>query len=350
MSQENSSVALFNQENDLVDASKIQEMTVDFSKQIDELDKAIQLTKDAGELASRVQEKGMFGTLLGSFNGSNDKQLAESVKILGASVETTQKIIEVILKVNNVKNQYLKSFHSALTDKILTMSKEMDVSYGNQKNAKQASITIATQLRAQIEEKIKHSEMIDEHEDEISQLQNIAQSKDILDDDQSTAILELKEKALLKDDLDHQQSQAINSINEFNSQNEAVDQQQTRDIEALKEIASNKDKIDNQQSNEIHKLKGYTSSINLLIEKQALEIQFLKEQDIQNGQNNDKQYEEINSLRDKIKVLQNAIELTTDNFTNHVSTCNSLAYKLKNSALPLLALLMASIAIYFALH
>lgn len=345
----NKSVAPFNQETDLVDARQIQEVTIDFSKQMDELDKAIQLTKDAGVLAESVQEKGVFGTFFGSISGKNDKQLAESVKILGASVETTQKIIEVILKVNNVKNQFLRSFHTALTDKILSLNREMEISYGNQKNAKQATITIATQLRAQIDEKIRHAEMIDEHEVEISQLQEFAKTKDILDEEQSEAISEFKEKAILKDDLDHQQSRAISFIKEVVAQNENIDQIQTQDIEYLKEITNNNDRLDNQQTDDIIKLNDHLTKLHSLYENQFHEIQMLKDKDAKKDQHIKNQYQRINVLTEKNDMLQDSIELITNNFNKYIAECNSAAYKLKVLALPLLSLLIASAAIYFAL-
>ena len=162
----------FNQEVEVISPHEIQEVTFNFTEQLNELDKALQQTKDAKELASRVQNKGFFATLWGGATGASDKELAESVKILGASVEITQKILDVVLRVTHTKNQFLKSFHTALTEKILSLNSEMDVCHGNQKNAKQAAITIATQLRSQIEEKIRQSEMIEEHEAEISDLKD----------------------------------------------------------------------------------------------------------------------------------------------------------------------------------
>ncbi len=370
MTHTNSSVALFNTETDIIDANKIQEITLDFSKQMDELDKAIQLTKNAGELASAVKEKGIFGTFIGSLSGSNDKQLAESVKILGASVEITQKIIEVILKVSNAKNQFLRSFHTALTTKILTLNNEMDVTHGNQKNAKSAIITIATQLRDQIEEKISHSEMIDEHEelieiqggllevhgeiivehkDKIIFLEELSKTKEILDKDQSAAIIELKEDALKKDSLDNQQSKAIDLIKDIVALNEDIDLQQTNDIKTLKVLASAKEKLDNEQSNEIQKLKELFSKLNSVYENQAKEIQILKDNGIEKYRSIDMHAKEINLLADKIDKQQKLIELTNVKFDTYISECNSLAYKVKASVLPIVSILIAVTAVYLGM-
>lgn len=323
MTQGNISLSIVNQENQLVDASKIR----DISKQIDELDKAIQKTKDAEKLASRVKEKGFFSMLGGTFDGSNTKDLAESVKILGGSVEITQKIIQVILEISNEKNQVLKGFSQALTDKILSLSEEMELTHGNQKNAKQATIIIATQLRAQIEEKIKQSEMIDQHEVEISQLHEFVRTKDTLDEEQSAAILNLKEKIKIKDDLDHNQSQEIYSIKNIIEQNENIDQKQSKDIQILKEISISKEMLDNQQSDDIIKLKDNFTKINSSYEIQSQKIYVLTE---------------------KNEALQKAIELTTSNFNEYVALCNSSAYKLKIIALPLISIFIASVALYFS--
>jgi len=348
MTQEIQSMTRFNNENDLVGSSQIREVTIDFTRHIDELDKAIQLTKDAGELANRVQEKGIWGTFKGKITGQNDKELAESVKILGASVETTQKIIEVILQVNNAKNQFLKSFHAALTEKILSLNKEMDITFGNQKNAKQATITIATQLRAQIEERIKQDEMVREHDLEISQLQELAKIKDKLDEDQSSEIVDLKNKAEIKEVVDIQQSQEISSLKELVAQNETLCNKLEKNIVRLNEISNTKDILDNQQSCDIIKHQEGISALTRLCENQSNEISLLKDVVVERDNFISNLAKDINTLDNKIELLQGLSQETLDKFNKIDAESNSVVCRLKRLALPLASMLLASAALLFA--
>ena len=141
----------------LIENVEVQKECLDLTIEFDNLNGAIEKTQYAGELAKKIEEKGLWGTFSGTISGANDADLAKSVALLGTSLEITQKIVHIILRISDAKNQCLKAFHRVITDKVIELESNTNDLDSTQQTTNNATILIAKKLQAQLEEKIAHS-------------------------------------------------------------------------------------------------------------------------------------------------------------------------------------------------
>src|SRR5690606_5315269 len=104
------------------DAQKLACFTAELEGALQSLDDAtaqsVKARDDMQELADQLQNRNWWGAVKANFNGQTDQALATNVQLLGQSVETTQKVIRVILQVQTQKGRLLHAFSDALVDKI----------------------------------------------------------------------------------------------------------------------------------------------------------------------------------------------------------------------------------------
>jgi len=271
----------------VIEKKEAQMVIGSFEKQFVDLEKALANTKEAKSLAAKVENKGGWESFKGSFSGKNDKEIAEAVRKLGGSLEVTQDILNVVLKANTAKNVHLKGFHQVLVEKVLSLQTNSSKLDSNQKNSNQAALSIAMALKAQIEEKIRHAEMIDNHEREIN----------------------------------------INAKGVDGNAKE-IDGN-TKEIEALKSEISNKEVLDDKQSLDIESLLVNTQEIKQLDQSQSVAINELKEQ--------------LAKLQQKVTNNEKRLE---DLHKQH----NLRAVKFIRLVMPVIAIGMASVALYLAIY
>lgn len=137
-----------------------------------ELEDALQSLKDAeaqslktrqnlDTLVTQLEKDDWWDAVKANFNGQTDKALATNVQLLGQSVETTQKIVRVILQVQTQKGRLLHNFSDALVDKISRIQTDTQTLDGNHRGV---ALAFLGELHQQIQEQIRHQELIDEHE------------------------------------------------------------------------------------------------------------------------------------------------------------------------------------------
>ncbi|RMG36535.1 MAG: hypothetical protein D6732_08110 [Methanobacteriota archaeon] len=185
---------------------------MNLGEKIEKLKEAIQQTKKAKSLAKALENKGYWETLGGVVSGSNIKEMAESMKLLCGSVHTTQVILDIVLKINNAKNQHLKAFYNVITEKIIELEKNTSTLNSNQCESDKATLYIAKKLQAHIAEKIEYQEKLIAHDSAIAFLKERDRVKSDLDDQQSAEIKNLISLAISKDELDRKQSKELRSI------------------------------------------------------------------------------------------------------------------------------------------
>lgn len=122
---------------------------------------AIESNQDIQKKANSLSQKGFFASLTGVVSGSNDKDLAGLVKSLGGSLETTQAVVQVMLRLQTQKNVVLRDFHSTLVDKISKIEADTKTLDSNQRGA---ALEILSALRDQVEDHLRQSEAVDSHE------------------------------------------------------------------------------------------------------------------------------------------------------------------------------------------
>src|SRR5690606_5884628 len=104
------------------DAQKLAYFTAELEGALQSLDdstaQSVQARDDMQELAAQLQNRDWWGAVKASCNGQTDRAQATNVQLLGQSMETTQKVVRVILQVQTQKGRLLHAFSDALVDKI----------------------------------------------------------------------------------------------------------------------------------------------------------------------------------------------------------------------------------------
>lgn len=136
---------------------------------IDNMVNAIKDNQNIQEMAQDLANKGLWGSITGTISGANDKDLARMVKNLGMSLETTQTIVQVMLRLQTRKDCVLREFHSVLVDKIVKIQDDTKTLDSNQRAV---AIEIVSSLRDHVEEQLRHYEAIERHEVQINIIEN----------------------------------------------------------------------------------------------------------------------------------------------------------------------------------
>ncbi len=269
----------------------------EFDRNLDDLQSALKKTKQTKALAESLKSRGTFKNFMGGFTGRNDKELAEMIGDLGASMEVTQVILQMVMQVNNTKNGYLRQFHQALVEKITSLTSDTKTLDSNQ----EATLAVVSGLCDQVVSQIEQQEMVEQHQKKLQELDGFVSLKDSLDALQSEKIQQLELRAL----------EIIR-----------VDDEQQRLIEELKRANANKDELDQIQTQRIDLLMTEVARLELAFARQEKTSQLLEGQQ--------------GILIDQVKSL----ELERARF-------NSLQALLLRNFLPLAALIVAGIGIWF---
>jgi chromosome segregation ATPase len=138
----------------------------DLSKSLDDMIAAIQGNRAVQDMAQNLGEKGFWSSLPRVISGANDKDLAGMVKALGGSLETTQKVVEVMLRLQTRKSLFLREFHSALLNKIEKIHSDTKTLDSNQYVALDVMVT----LRDHVADQLQQFETVERHEYRIGEL------------------------------------------------------------------------------------------------------------------------------------------------------------------------------------
>ncbi len=269
----------------------------EFDRNLDDLQAALKKTKQTKALAESLKSRGTFKNFMGGFTGRNDKELAEMIGDLGASMEVTQVILQMVMQVNNTKNGYLRQFHQALVEKITSLTSDTKTLDSNQ----EATLAVVSGLCDQVVSQIEQQEMVEQHQKKLQELDGFVSLKDSLDALQSEKIQQLELRAL----------EIIR-----------VDDEQQRLIEELKRANANKDELDQIQTQRIDLLMTEVARLELAFARQEKTSQLLEGQQ--------------GILIDQVKSL----ELERARF-------NSLQALLLRNFLPFTSLIVAGIGIWF---
>lgn len=139
---------------------------LELTKALDEMVKAIASNQTLQTQAGELQGKGRLAAVWGAVSGANDRDLAKMVKELGGSLETTQKAVQVVLRLQSRKDHVLREFHGVLLEKIQKMQADTHTLDANQ----QAAVDVLCDFQEQIEDQLRHHEAVERHEQEIAEL------------------------------------------------------------------------------------------------------------------------------------------------------------------------------------
>lgn len=201
----------------------------EFDRNLDDLQSALKKTKQTKALAESLKSRGTFKNFMGGFTGRNDKELAEMIGDLGASMEVTQVILQMVMQVNNTKNGYLRQFHQALVEKITSLTSDTKTLDSNQ----EATLAVVSGLCDQVVSQIEQQEMVEQHQKKLQELDGFVSLKDSLDALQSEKIQQLELRALEIIRVDDEQQRLIEELKRANASKDELDQIQTQRIDLL---------------------------------------------------------------------------------------------------------------------
>lgn len=346
---------------ELIERQEYQVFFQDFESNLTKLTAALKTTKDVQKLATEINKKGFWSNAFGSISGRNDKDLAAMVENLGASLEVTQNILTIVLKVQNIKNGFLKDFHEALVEKIVKLTKDDKTLDSNQK---EAALAIVTKIEQQVSYQLAQSQQIENHERKLIELDDFVEVKDIIDSEQSAKIAHLdKTSQQIIQGADTRQH-LINELQQKSEAKRKKDLSQDAEISQLSKIAhSLKD------DSEAKSLKDTSqdSAIKMLSQQKAE----LKQQHLQTSAQLQTQKEELVELNQIVETLSEQLsnnELRTTELTHnlektaklltqtqqqhtdYVAEQGKLSQRLARNLIPVAALLASAIAIFLILQ
>ena len=89
----------------------------DFQEGLVKLQAAIQRNKGLRAKLDAIQNMGAWSAVWGALSGGNDRDLAEMLSEYGASLETTQSVVQLLAQVHTVKTNVLRSFRARLSSR-----------------------------------------------------------------------------------------------------------------------------------------------------------------------------------------------------------------------------------------
>lgn len=133
----------------------------EFQQSVDELAKALAISRGAGAKAENLSNKGTLKMVWGSFNGDNDKELAQMTSSLATSLTVTQTVLQMVMKISHRKNGFLKQFHEVLVNKIANLTKDTKTLDRNQRDA---TVVILEEIKSHVAGQLAQHDMVDEHQ------------------------------------------------------------------------------------------------------------------------------------------------------------------------------------------
>ena len=153
------------------EAQKLAHFTAELDGALQSLDEATKQSMKAREkmhaLKSELQDRNWWGAFRANFNGQTDKELANNVQVLGQSMETTQKVIRVMLQVQTQKGRLLHTFSDALVGKITKIQTDTQTLDGNQRAA---ALAFLEELHQQVQEQIRQQDLVEQHDQQLQEL------------------------------------------------------------------------------------------------------------------------------------------------------------------------------------
>ena len=120
----------------------------DFHEGLQKLNAAIQRGSKTREQLNDFQNQGSWDSFWGGLSGRNDKDLAKLLTEIGASLEVTQSVVQLVTQVHTVNNNVLRGFNDALVREIERLQADTQTLEGNQSGA----LVVLYEFKHQIDE------------------------------------------------------------------------------------------------------------------------------------------------------------------------------------------------------
>jgi archaellum component FlaC len=153
------------------DVSRIQVVNAqsELIEYIDNMIQAIRSNQSVQATAHTLANKGSWALLKGTVSGANVKDLSRMIRGLGDSLETTQAVVQVMLRIQTRKDYVLREFHTVLVEKIFNIQDDTKTLDDSQRTV---ALDIVSALRDQVEDQLRQSETVDRHELRVQEIGN----------------------------------------------------------------------------------------------------------------------------------------------------------------------------------
>lgn len=147
----------------------------DFQEGLVKLQAAIQRNKGLRAKLDAIQNMGAWSAVWGALSGGNDRDLAEMLSEYGASLETTQSVVQLLAQVHTVKTNVLRSFHGALVEQIESIVANVGAldADGN------AAYMVMQDFKEQIEDLIEAADSYERCWQEVRSLRDALDAQDV---------------------------------------------------------------------------------------------------------------------------------------------------------------------------
>lgn len=153
------------------DADELAKFEREIHEHIEDLAKSVEVSKGVAAEAAKYETRNGWKVLWGVFSGSNDKNLASMVEKLGGGLSTTQKVLELLLRLQTRKTNLLRRFHAALVEKIAALAGDAVTLDENQQDQNFLARMILSDLRDHVAEQVEHHERVLRHDQMLDELQ-----------------------------------------------------------------------------------------------------------------------------------------------------------------------------------
>lgn len=280
---------------------KLANFTAELDSALKSLDQATKQSMKARDdmraLKDELQNRKWWSTFKANFDGQTDKELANNVQVLGQSMETTQKVIRVMLQVQTQKSRLLHTFSDALVDKITNIQTDTQTLDSNQRSA---ALAFLEELHQQVQEQIRQQDLIEHHDQQLHDLSQWQFEK--------------------------------------NNQNAALEQRLEEQFENIAQWQTQKDISDVETQQQLHSLKNGTESLEQTVIDLGKWSQNKNSEDLklrsQIAQSENKFSQLIDQMADslaKILATQVRLESHAETFQHHVDALQARITELERA-------------------
>lgn len=133
----------------------------EFEKNVSDLGRAIADSEATSKDAVDISNKGTWKMVWGSLNGNNNKELAQMTSKLASSLNVTQTVLQMVMKISHRKNGFLRQFHEVLVNKITSLTKDTKTLDANQRDV---TLAILEEIETHVSGQLAQHDMVERHQ------------------------------------------------------------------------------------------------------------------------------------------------------------------------------------------
>jgi chromosome segregation ATPase len=144
---------------------------------VTDIQSASQKSVAVTQQADAFSHRGFWAQLSGSLTGRNDVDLSQMIGAVGESLQVTQRVVEILLKIQSEKNVVLKDFHRAVTEKIVDLQSNDDTL---DLNLRDNLLDVFQHLQKQVEDKLEQAAMVEAQKIRIAKMEYELQQQEAI--------------------------------------------------------------------------------------------------------------------------------------------------------------------------